>query len=206
MQSKNTAIVLVDVNNDFLSKDGKLYTAVKDIIENNQVIAHINKLINTARKKGIMIIYVPIEFSSDYYEMGTDPYGIFKTIKDNRALQRGTPGGSVATVLDVHPDDIVVTNKSTTCAFATTKLDQILKENEITHIALGGLLTNICIETTMRTAYDKGYKVYSLTDCCATVSKEQHEDSIKNNWPMLSLPMLHDEFINQIENISTSKQ
>jgi len=199
MDPKKTAILLVDDDNDFLSEDGKLYGAVKEVLQNNDVVANINDLVNKARTKGVTIVHVPIVFSVDYHEMGDEPYGIFKVVKDTGAFQRDTWGARVADVLNVDDSDIVVDNKSTTCAFATTALDKVLGELGITHVALGGLLTNICIETTMRTAYDKGYKVYTLTNCSATVGNEQQEASIKNNWPMFSVPLNHDDFLNQLE-------
>lgn len=202
MDPKNTAIVLVDDDNDFLSEGGKLHGAIKEVLQDNQVVDNINDLISKARTKGVKIVHVPIAFSADYHEMGEEPYGVFKVVKDTGAFQRDTWGARVADVLDVRDTDIVVDNKSTTCAFATTDLDKILGEHSITNVILGGLLTNICIETTMRTAYDKGYKVYTLTDCSATVNNEQQEASVKNNWPMFSIPLTHDDILNQLEGAS----
>ena len=199
MNPRTTAVVLVDDDNDFLSEDGKLNGAVKQLLDDNQVVANINDLILKARKRGVRIIHVPIMFSPDYDEMGDAPYGIFQVVKDAGAFQRGTWGAKVADVLDVSDGDIVIDNKSTTCAFETTDLDRSLKEHGITNIVLGGLLTNICIETTMRTAYDKGYKVYALTDCTATVGSVQQETSIANNWPMFSVPIDHNEFLGQLD-------
>jgi ureidoacrylate peracid hydrolase len=200
----NTAVVLIDVDNDFLSDDGKLNGAIKSVLDSNQVVANINKLINGARSVGAKVIHVPIVFSTDYREMGNDPYGIFKVVKDTGAFQRDSWGAKVADNLDVDVNDIIIDNKMGTCAFATTDLDKVLKQNGITNIVLGGLLTNICIETTMRTAYDKGYKVYALTDCCATVSDEQHKASIANNWPMFSMPLTTDELLNQLESVAVA--
>ena len=204
MNVTNTAVVLIDVDNDFLSEDGKLNGAIKAVLDSNQVVANINKLINGARSVGAKIIHVPIVFSTDYREMGNDPYGIFKVVKDTGAFQRGSWGAKVADNLVVDVNDIIIDNKSGTCAFATTDLDKVLKQNGITNIILGGLLTNICIETTMRTAYDKGYKVYALTDCCATVGDEQQQASIANNWPMFSMPLTTDELLNQLESIAAA--
>ena len=200
----NTAVVLIDVDNDFLSDDGKLNGAIKSVLDSNQVIANINKLINGARSVGAKVIHVPIVFSTDYREMGDNPYGIFKVVKDTGAFQRGSWGANVADNLDVDVNDIIIDNKSGTCAFATTDLDEVLKQNGITNIILGGLLTNICIETTMRTAYDKGYKVFAITDCCATVSDEQQQASITNNWPMFSIPLTTDELLNQLESVAVA--
>ena len=204
MNVTNTAVVLIDVDNDFLSEDGKLNAAIKEVLDANQVVANINKLINGARSVGAKIIHVPIMFSPDYREMGEEPYGIFKVVKDTGAFQRGSWGAKVADNLNVDENDTIIDNKSGTCAFATTDLDKVLKQNGITDIILGGLLTNICIETTMRTAYDKGYKVYALTDCCATVGDEQQQASIANNWPMFSIPITADESLNQLESVAVA--
>ena len=77
-------------------------------------------------------------------------------VKDTGALQRNTWGAKVADVLRAQEGDIFVGNKSTTCAFATTDLDNVLRRHGIVNVVLGGLLTNVCLESTMRTAYDKG--------------------------------------------------
>ncbi|MEN8180729.1 MAG: cysteine hydrolase [Pseudomonadota bacterium] len=173
MRPENTAMVLIDDDNDFLSEGGKLHDAVKKVLDSNQVVANINDLLNRAREKGVRVIHVPIVFSPDYSEMGEAPYGIFKAVRDVAAFKRGTLGAEVAEVLDIRDSDVIVDGKSTTCAFATTDLKQRLEQMGITTIALGGLLTNVCIETTMRTAYDLGYEVFMLTDCSATLSEEQ---------------------------------
>ena len=200
----NTAVVLVDVYNDFLSEDGKLNAVIKAVLDANQVVENINKLINGARSVGAQIIHVPIVCSSDYQEMDDHPYGIFKVVKDAGAFQHGSWGAKVADNLDTDANDIIIDNKSGTCAFVTTDLDKVLTQNGVTNIILDGLLTNICIETTMRTAYDKGYKVYALTDCYATVGDEQQQASIANNGPMFSIPLTSDELLNQLESIAAA--
>jgi hypothetical protein len=63
---------------------------------------------------------------------GDTPYGIFKVVKDVGAFQRGIWGAKVADALDASDNDIVIDNKSTTCAFETTNLEMSLKEHGIT--------------------------------------------------------------------------
>jgi nicotinamidase-related amidase len=58
-------------------------------------------------------------------------------------------------------------------AFAGTHLDFVLRSHGITSIALAGQLTNICIESTMRAAYDKGYRVIGITDASATAARQE---------------------------------
>lgn len=83
----------------------------------------------------------------------------------------------------------MIDGKSSICSFSGTNLDYILRSHGISTIALGGLLTNICIESTMRTAYGKGYKTYALTDCMARLGKAEQEAAIAYTFPMFSYPI-----------------
>lgn len=199
MNPNSTAIVLVDDDNDFLTEGGKLHAAVEQVLKNHDVVANINDLLHKAREKGVLIIHVPIMFSPDYREMGEKPYGIFSVVKETGAFQKGTWGARVADVLDTEESDIILEGKSSTCAFATTDLNLVLSKHGIKTVALGGLLTNICIESTMRTAYDQGLEVFTLTDCSATLSEEQQQTAINLDWPMFSKPVTHDAFLQALE-------
>jgi ureidoacrylate peracid hydrolase len=101
-------------------------------------------------------------------------------------------------VLKPQPEDIVVEGKRGLCGFASTNLDFVLRNRGITNIALGGFLTNCCVESTMRTGYEKGYNVVTLTDCTATVSEEEQRLSVEKNYPMFSRPLTHTEFLKEL--------
>ena len=47
----------------------------------------------------------------------------------------------------------------------------------------------------MRTAYENGYNVITLTDCCATLSEKEHQNALDSDFPMFSKPMTHEAFI-----------
>jgi nicotinamidase-related amidase len=85
--------------------------------------------------------------------------------------------------------DIVIEGKRGLDTFASTNLDFILRSKGIKTVVLGGFLTNICVESTMRTAYERGFEVITLTDCVAATSPEEHHNAIKYDFPMFSTPM-----------------
>jgi ureidoacrylate peracid hydrolase len=91
-----------------------------------------------------------------------------------------------------------VEGKRGLCGFTSTNLDFILRSRGITHIALGGFLTNCCVESTMRTGYEKGYNVITLKDCTAALSEEEQRLAVEKNYPMFSRPMSHDEFLSEL--------
>merc|ERR1712113_721008 len=73
-------------------------------------------------------------------------------------------------------------------------LESKLQEYGIEHIALAGSLSNCCVESTMRTACEKGFNVITLTDCTATTSIEGHQGATEGTYGMFSKPMSADEF------------
>ena len=82
--------------------------------------------------------------------------------------------------------------------FASTNLDFILRSKGIKTIALGGFLTNCCVESTMRSAYENGFDVVTLTDCVAATSQPEHDNAIQYDYPMFSRPMTSEEFTSSL--------
>jgi nicotinamidase-related amidase len=195
MKPTQTAVVLVELQNDFVSEGGKLTPLLKPVLEEHHVVENLNRLIESARTQGMLIVHTPIQFSPDYREMGRAPYGIMQVVKNAGALIRGTWGAEIASVFNRQDSDFIIDGKSSIDAFAGTNLDFVLRAHGITTIALAGQLTNICIESTMRSAYDKGYRVFGITDATATVGLEEYRISVRYNWPMFSVPLRLREFL-----------
>ena len=141
------------------------------------------------------IVYAPITFTDDYHELSPAPYGILKGVVDSKSFRQGTWGARSSMSLKPAPGDIVIEGKRGLCGFATTNLDFILRGRGISSIALGGFLTNCCVESTMRTGYEKGYDVITLKDCTATLSEDEQRLAVEKNYPMFSRPMTHEEFL-----------
>ena len=105
---------------------------------------------------------------------------------DSTAFVKGEWGAEIVDALAPQAGDVVVEGKRGLDTFATTNLDFILRARGIETIALGGFLTNCCVESTMRTGYEKGYHVITLSDCVAATSPEEHENAIRFDYPMFS--------------------
>ncbi|WP_149243951.1 cysteine hydrolase [Dyadobacter sp. 32] len=199
LNPKETALVLIEFQNDFTTEGGIFHGAVNGVMNSNNMLQNTVDTVNAAREAGIQIVYVPISFTEDYHEVTATPYGILKGVVDNGAFKKNTWGTEIAEILAPEKNDIIIEGKRSFCGFASTNLDFILRSTGAKNVVLAGFLTNCCVESTMRTAYDKGYNVISLTDCCASLSAEQHNNAIENDFPMFSQPMTHDQFIHLIE-------
>jgi ureidoacrylate peracid hydrolase len=205
MDPKKTAVVLIEYQNDFTSDGGALHNAVKEVMEKTDMLSNTLETVQKAREKGATIIHAPISFTPDYHELTPNPYGILKGVVDSQAFRQGTWGAEIVQELTPASQDIVVEGKRGLDAFASTNLDFILRSRGITTIALGGFLTNCCVESTMRTGYEKGFDVITLKDCTATLSDEEQRLAVEKNYPMFSRPMEHDAFLQEIEGQATTQ-
>ncbi len=195
MDAKSTALVLIEYQNDFTSEGGALHQAVKPVMDQTHMLANTVETVAEARALGAMIVYAPITFTEDYHELSPTPYGILKGVVDSKSFRKGTWGAEIVDVLKPQAADIVIEGKRGLCGFATTNLDFILRSRGISTIALGGFLTNCCVESTMRSGYEKGYEVITLKDCTATLSEEEQRVAVEKTYPMFSKPMDHGEFL-----------
>ncbi|MEZ0069772.1 nicotinamidase-related amidase [Streptacidiphilus sp. MAP12-20] len=193
-----TALVLIEFQNEFTSEGGVLHDAVRPVMEATGMLDNARRLVADARAAGVVIVHAPISFAPGYHEITRHPYGILKGVVDGNAFVKGSWGADIADVMAPQEGDIVVEGKRGLDTFASTNLDFILRSKGITTIALAGFLTNCCVESTMRTGYENGYRVITLTDCTAAVSKEEHENAIAYDFPMFSTPMTSNELADQL--------
>ena len=196
---KTTAVVLIEYQNDFTTQGGALHEAVSEVMVGTDMLAHTGDLVKAARNAGATIMHAPIAFTEGYGELTNRPYGILKGVVDGQAFVKGSWGAQIIDELTPAAGDIVVEGKRGLDAFASTNLDFILRSKGISTVALGGFLTNCCVESTMRSAYENGYRVITLSDCVAATSVEEHENALKYDYPMFSLPMTAAEFVSELD-------
>lgn len=194
-----TAVVFIEFQNEFAAEGGKLYPAVKDVMKSNNMLKNASETMAAARKVGCKIMHVPISFSSDYKEMSHATFGILANIKAGECFVKGSWGADFENSMKPDPKDVIVQGKSGLCGFESTNLGFLLGHNHIENVVLAGFLTNVCVESTMRSAYEKGFKVITLTDCTAATSQQEQEASTKHTYPMFSTPMTHSEFLAKLK-------
>ena len=191
--------MLIEFQNDFTSPGGALHGAVEGVMESTDMLANAKRVAEEARAAGATVIHAPITFAEGYNEITDHPYGILKGVVDNKAFVKDSWGADIVEDLTPQDDDIVIEGKRGLDTFASTNLDFILRSTGVTKIALGGFLTNCCVESTMRSAYERGYDVITLTDCVAATSQEEHANALTYDYPMFSRPMTSTEFVEELK-------
>ena len=195
MNPATTALVLIEFQNDFTTPGGTLHDAVKTVMESTDTVNNAVEAAAAIRKAGGVVLHVPITFAPGYDEITRHPYGILKGVVDSTSFVRGCWGAEICEQLTPVEDDIIIEGKRGLDAFGSTNLDFVLRSKGIETVALAGFLTNCCVESTMRSAYEKGFEVLTITDAVGATSPEEHANAIQYDYPMFSKPMSTDEFV-----------
>ena len=198
MNPAATALVLVEFQNDFTTDGGSLHAAVADVMASTGMLDNAARAAEATRAAHATVIHSPISFQPGYYEITQHPYGILAGVVDSTSFVKGTWGVEIADSMKPQDGDIVLEGKRGLDAFASTNLDFILRSKGIKTVVLAGFLTNCCVESTMRSAYERGYEVITLTDCVAATSQPEHDNAIKYDYPMFSKPMTVAEYIDAL--------
>jgi nicotinamidase-related amidase len=195
-----TALLLIEYQNDFTTEGGALHNGVKAVMDSTGMLAKTQQTAAKARAAGVTVMYAPITFAQGYNEITAHPYGILKGVVDGNAFVRGSWGAAIVDSLAPQPIDIIVEGKRGLDTFASTNLDFILRSRGTRTLVVGGFLTNCCVESTVRTGYEKGFQMVALSDCTATLSEEEQRFTFEKNLPMFARILTHQEFLSELDN------
>lgn len=198
MTASQTALILIEYQHDFTSENGALHKGVKDCMQQTNMLVNSQAALKAAREKGVTIIYSPISFSDNYRELRKPTYGVLQNIIATKAFRQGSWGAEIIDNVKPLSHEIILEGKRGLDAFYSTNLDFILRQLNIKSLAICGFLTNCCVESTVRTAYEKGYDVTTLNDCCATLSMEEHNMALAKDLTLFSHVINHKEWLKTI--------
>lgn len=160
---KDSALLIIDMINDFVKPDGKLYVQG---VEN--IIPKISEIISLARAASRPVIYVCDSHSQDDDEFERwGPHAI-----------EGTPGSMIAEELKPSAEDLVIPKRRFS-AFYDTRLEEHLNELGIKHVVITGTVTNICVFISALDALMRGYRVTVVKDAVWGIDKEDHEYALR---------------------------
>jgi nicotinamidase-related amidase len=130
------------------------------------------------------IISTPIILTSDYRGLA-ESVGILGTIKESGAFKAGSEGAdTIPEILEFGDRILYVNGKQGFNGFSNTQLDAVLKERGIRHLLLAGMITSLCIDSTGRAAYERGYRVTILSDCVSARTPAEQEFYCQNIFPL----------------------
>ena len=184
-----TVLLLVECQNEFASKGGRLHDGVQHVMESTNMLEKTVELAACARAAGAYVFHLPVILNGNGSDNPNKTLGVLKDCRDGRCFIKGTWNAEIVDCLKPQQDDLVIRNKKGLDGFIGTDLQEQLEIRGIKTIIIGGFLTNCCVESTMRTGYEKGYNVITLEDGTACNSHAEQDAAIMGTFKMFSTPM-----------------
>ncbi len=182
---KRTAVMVIDMQNAFVSKGGMFDLSGKDMDDIAKTIEPNRNIIEAARKKGVKVIYAVHRITADGKETGPmSRFSMNPSRMNNPEIRRGsiiegTWGTEIIDELKPREDEMVIV-KRRFGAFTGTELDMMLRTFDIRYLIFTGVATNICVETSLREASQLQYLPVLVSDACAATELSRQQSSIDN--------------------------
>ena len=185
MSLDNAALMIIDMQNDFIHKNGFVRTYSQGIgvpatsLDRLKApIPHIKTLADFFRYNRKEVIYIYTAWEKDYSDVAIPLRKMADKAKETGALVRGSWGAQIIEELTPHETDHMVVKKAYG-AFFQSSLDRVLRNLGIQTLIMTGIATNFCVETTSREAVAYGYHVILVSDATATYDPEGHQATLK---------------------------
>ena len=177
----HTAVVIIDMQRDFLEPGGFGAALGNDVGQLRSAIAPTARVLAACRAAGMLVVHTREGHRPDLTDLAPAKYrrGNFATgIGDpgpmGRILVRGEPGHDIIPELYPAAGEPVI-DKPGKGAFYQTDLELMLKNRGIDTLFVCGVTTEVCVNTTVREANDRGFRCIVLSDCCASYFPQFHE-------------------------------
>jgi ureidoacrylate peracid hydrolase len=164
MESKGTALLIIDMLNEFLKDGGKM-----PFDRGRKIIPNVKRLLERCRKAKIPVIYLNDTHRADKYDWEFEkriPHCI-----------ENTWGAEVIEELAPQKGDYVI-QKRRYSGFYGTDLDTVLRELKVNTLLVTGVVTNICVRSTIHDAFFRGYKVIVPKDCVEATDQREQDSSL----------------------------
>jgi len=167
-----TALVVIDMQNGYLSKGGYLDLAGFDVSGSPPVIARAARVLQAARRAGLFVVHAQNGWSESLAEAGpptspmwhkSNPLKYMRAHPGSQLLIRGTWDHAIVDELKPLPHEPVV-HKPRYSAFAGTNLEMLLRAHGITTLVFVGVNTNVCVETAVRDAFHREFFAVMVAD------------------------------------------
>jgi ureidoacrylate peracid hydrolase len=178
---KHVALILVDIQNDYCMPGGKYACEGKDMSMYSTMIERVAALITAARQNRVLVIYVQNTNLNDYrsdsvaclrYKLNIRAVSPEDLWRSEHALE-GTWGHQIVDAIAPQADDLVV-KKHRSSAFVNTRLDLLLRSNNVRTVLVTGVVTEGCVQSTALHASFKDYLVILVEDCIGSCSPRLH--------------------------------
>jgi ureidoacrylate peracid hydrolase len=180
----NPALLVIDVQNGFVSKGGSYDLLGMDTSHYREIIPKIRDLINLCKNVRIPIFYTQAVRESSGIDLLTRSHKILPKSREERIKKkpicvRETWDAEIIDEIKPSEGDHVVIKRRDS-AFHDTEIGVWLRSLKIDTLIFCGIDTSICVETSLRDAFNIGYDIVLISDATASNNKKHYESTLEN--------------------------
>ena len=174
---EHTALVVVDVQNDFVYGKGKLSTPEGKANPCEEILPPLNRFIDRCRKGRVPVIYTVTIHGGD---LDLPPYKArMARRQEGPVCLQGSRGAEFPEKLNAPMGGDAVVTKHGYNAFMDHHLHTVLQNRGVKSLIFGGIDTAVCVDSTLRHAFHLGYYVVLARDICGSDQADRHESALK---------------------------
>jgi nicotinamidase-related amidase len=198
MDARTTALLLIGYQGDYFSPGGALHEVIEEPSRLTGTLQNTVDLIERLRSTPTLMVTTPIVFSPDYHELHNE-VGILRAIKDTKAFRAGSPGAAIVPELAQFGDRLIeVPGKQSLNAFANTQLADLLRARSIRNVVVCGVVASLCIDSTSRAAYERGYDVTIVSNCISGRTLVEQRFYVSEIYPLYSTVLTSEQLLKEL--------
>jgi ureidoacrylate peracid hydrolase len=174
----NRALIVVDMQNGFCHPEGSLPRLGLGCAGADEAVRQAAVAVRQARAAGVPVIFTRHQYRPGRGDEGQRLSPVGDDLAAADSLAAGSWDAAVVDELGSGPDDLYI-DKVRFDAFLWTSLDPLLRGLGAGDLVVCGVVTNICVESTVRAAFMRDYQVTLLADCCAAKTPRLHEMGVE---------------------------
>lgn len=179
LDPRHTALIVVDPQHDFCSPEGAIARRFGfDMKEIGEAVVRLNGFIESCRSAGVPVVWIREVFSEN--RMRANERALWGEGEEIWLIREGSPGADWYQGMIAPAEDEPVVTKFHYDAFEDTDLHLRLQARGIQTLLMTGFTTNLCVETSARHGYIKGYTIVLVSDCAGATTPAEHESAVFN--------------------------
>jgi len=176
LSESKVAMIVVDMQNAYLDDEGSMNKSGMDITELKKTVLPVSSLITACRSADVPIIFTRYVLRADYKDAGLRSVRGPK-FKEINSLVMGTWDSELDPRMDQRLEDYVL-DKTRYSSFYNTSLEVILRGLGVDTLIVCGVTTEICVESTIRDAYFRDFKIIVPKDAVAAMDIGRHKGTL----------------------------
>ncbi len=171
----HAALLVVDVQNDFLAEGGFFQRAGYDLTDVQRAVPPLVRLLDHARRAGVPVIFIQAIYDAEVLSGPMRERNRRRGLEMPRCLT-GTWGANFYMVRPQPGEPVIIKHRYS--AFAGTGLEPMLRRGGIRSLLLTGVSTDTCVESTARDGYLLDFYITLVADCCGALSEEDQRGTL----------------------------